>query len=233
MRGAPRMAVAGYGMSLQAEDDDLDEYETWARARLAPLLGPLRRVDRRGGPEGLHDFEADLADGSVAAVEVTGEVDAQRRSLAAAAERRLASVTLPGSNSLWLVGLAATARVSAIRRPELRRLLGDLEACGRRRVHDLGDYRDPFVARLVALGVESAYAVKANAGHQGTALVGPGTYGGWDGTARPSTGGLASCWSPTGAPTSWASSVALKPPSGTWSSCSTRSARQAWAARWG
>jgi hypothetical protein len=166
-------------MSLQPEDDDLDEYEAWARARLTPLLGPLRRVDRRGGPEGLHDFEADLADGSVAALEVTGEVDAQRRSLAAAADRRLALVTLPGLRSLWLVGLAPSAQVSAIRHPELRRLLGDLEADGRRRAHDLGDYRDPFVARLVALGIESVYAVKANTGHEGTARVGPGTYGGW------------------------------------------------------
>jgi len=41
------------------EQDDLDEYEAWARARLEPLLGPLRVTDRRGGPEGLHDFEAD------------------------------------------------------------------------------------------------------------------------------------------------------------------------------
>jgi hypothetical protein len=166
-------------VTLQPEDDDLDQYEAWARARLAPLLGPLWRVDRRGGPPGLHDFEADLPDGSVAALEVTGEVDAQRRSLAAAAERRLAKVTLPGSSSLWLVGLAPSARVSAIRRPELRRLLGDLEAAGRQRAHDLGDYRDPFVARLRALRIESVYAVKAHAGHEGTALVGPGTYGGW------------------------------------------------------
>jgi hypothetical protein len=166
-------------VTLQPEDDDLDQYEAWARDRLTPLLGPLRRVDRRGGPPGLHDFEADLADGSVAALEVTGEVDAQRHSLAAAAERRLAKVTLPGSKSLWLVGLAPSARVSAIRHPELRRLLGDLEADGRRRALDLGDYRDPFVARLRALGIESVSAVKANAGYEGTALVGPGAYGGW------------------------------------------------------
>jgi hypothetical protein len=166
-------------VTLQPEDDDLDEYEAWAHARLEPLLGPLRRVDRRGGSPGLHDFEADLADGSVAAIEVTGEVDAQRLRLAASAERRLASVTLPGSKALWLVGLAAGAQVSAIRHSELRRLLGDLETGGRRSAHDLGDYRDPFVARLRALGIESVSAVKANAGYEGTALVGPGTYGGW------------------------------------------------------
>jgi hypothetical protein len=56
-------------VTLQPEDDDLDQYEAWAQDRLTPLLGPLRRIDRRGGPPGLHDFEADLADGSVAALE--------------------------------------------------------------------------------------------------------------------------------------------------------------------
>jgi hypothetical protein len=60
------------------------------------------------------------------------------------------------------VGLAPSARVSAIHLPELRRLRCDLEADGRRRALDLGDYRDPFVARLRALGIESVYAVKAN-----------------------------------------------------------------------
>jgi hypothetical protein len=166
-------------VTLQSDDDDLDQYEAWARDRLTPLLGPLRRIDRRGGPEGLHDFEADLADGSVAALEVTGEVDAQRLSLASSAERRLSSVTLPSSNLLWLVGLAASARVSAISSNDLRRLLGDLEASGRRRALDMGDYRDPFVARLGALGIESVYAVKAKAGHEGTVMVHPGVYGGW------------------------------------------------------
>jgi hypothetical protein len=148
-------------------------------------LGPLRRTDRPGGPPGLHDFEAHLADGSVAALEVTGEVDGQRLRLAAAAERRLSSITLSNSESLWLVGLAAGVRVGAIRPDDLRRLLGELEAGGRRNAHDIGDYRDRFVARLRALGIESVYAVKAKAGSQGTVLVRPGTYGGWgwDGAA--------------------------------------------------
>src|SRR5512132_2345435 len=142
-------------MTLQPADDDLDPYEAWAHDRLTPLLGPLRRIDRRGGPPGLHDFEADLAGGSVAALEVTGVVDAQRLSLASSAERRLSSITLPNSESLWLVGLAAGARVSAIKPGELRRLLVELEASGRQRAYDVGDYRDPFVARLGALGIES------------------------------------------------------------------------------
>lgn len=172
-------------MTLQPEDDDLDQYEAWARERLAPLLGPLRRIDRRGGRNGLHDFEADLADGSVAALEVTGEVDARRLDLASSAERRLSSITLPGSDSLWLVGLAAGARVNAIRPDDLRRLLGELEAIGRHSAHNIGDYHDPFVARLGALGIESVYAVKAKAGSEGMVMVRAGTYGGWgwDGAA--------------------------------------------------
>ena len=44
-------------VTLPQERDDLDEYEAWARARLEPLLGPLRVTDRRGGPEGLHDCQ--------------------------------------------------------------------------------------------------------------------------------------------------------------------------------
>jgi hypothetical protein len=167
------------------EDDDLDQYEAWAHDRLTPLLAPLRRTDRRGGPPGLHDFEATLADGSVAALEVTAEVDAQRLSLASSAGRRLSAITLANSESLWLVGLAAGARVSAISPDDLRQLLSELEASGRRNTHDLGDYRDPFVARLRALGIESVYAVKAKAGSEGMVMVRPGTYGGWgwDGAA--------------------------------------------------
>jgi hypothetical protein len=80
---------------------------------------------------------------------------------------------------LWVVGLAANARVSAIKPNELRRLLTDLEASGRRRASDMGDFRDPFVARLGALGIESTYRVKAKAGSEGMVLVQAGTYGGW------------------------------------------------------
>lgn len=166
-------------MTPQPENDDPDQYEAWARDRLTPLLGPLRRIDRRGGPPGLHDFEADLPDGSVAALEVTSDVDAQRLQLEAAAERRLSSITLPGSKPLWVVRLAAGARVSAISPDDLRRLLSDLEAGGRQRVLDMGDYRDPFVARLRRLGIEAVSAVKAKSGSEGTVIVSPGAYGGW------------------------------------------------------
>jgi hypothetical protein len=167
-------------VTQQPQDDlDLDPYEAWTRDRLTPLLGPLRRTDRRGGPNGLHDFEADLPDGSAAALEVTGEVDKQRLDLAASAERRLSSITLPNSEFLWMVRLAAGARVNAIKPDKLRRLLSELEANGRRRVQNIGDPRDPFVTQLRALGIEWVSAVPANAGSEGKVLVRPGSYGGW------------------------------------------------------
>jgi hypothetical protein len=166
-------------VTLHQEDDHLDEYERQARDRLTPLLGSLRVIDRPGGLPGMHDFEADLADEAVAAVEVTGEVDDQRRGLAASAERRFSTLTLPGSNNRWLVGLTADARVNAIRSGEVRRLLSDLERQGLRSAQDIGDYLDPFVGRLRALGIESVYAVNASAGQEGTVMVGAGTYGGW------------------------------------------------------
>ena len=90
-------------------------------------------------------------------------MDDQRLKLASAAERHLSSITLPSSGFLWLVGLAADARVKAIRPDELCRLLGELEISGRRSVHSIGDYHDPFVARLRTLGIESVYAVNARA----------------------------------------------------------------------
>jgi hypothetical protein len=82
----------------------------------------------------------------------------------------------PTPRSLWLVGLAAGARVNAIK-PE--RLLSDMEASGQRRTYGMGDYCDPSVARLGALEIESIYAVKAKAGSEGKVMVRPGTYGGW------------------------------------------------------
>jgi len=127
----------------------------------------------------LHDFEVDLEGGTVAAIEVTGEVDPQRLRLAAAAARRLDSLKLVGSASFWLVGLAPNAVVNQIGRDVLRQLLTDIEAGGRRSAHNIGDFRDPFVARLSSLGIESIYAMPARAGHEGDVLVQPGVYGGW------------------------------------------------------
>jgi hypothetical protein len=67
----------------------------------------------------------------------------------------------------------------------LLRLLSDLEHHGRWRASDIGDYRDPFVARLRTLGIESVNAWKAKPGKGGTVTVVPGIYSGlgWDRTA--------------------------------------------------
>src|SRR5258708_22648532 len=77
-----------------------DRYERRARDRLEPILGPLRCIDPGGGPEGAHDFEADLDDGGFAAIEVTGEVESGHRVLESLV-RRLPPVTVPGSR--WRV----------------------------------------------------------------------------------------------------------------------------------
>jgi hypothetical protein len=161
-------------VTQRPDDEHLNSYELWARDWLEPLLGRLRVVDRKGGRPGLHDFEADLPNGSTEAIEVTSEVESKRLDQESSAERRFSSFTLQGSRSLWLVGLTAAARVNAISHEELHRLLDDMDIQGRRSAHDLGDYRDPFVERLRALGIESVYAVAARAGYEGTVMVRPG-----------------------------------------------------------
>jgi hypothetical protein len=69
------------------------------------MLGPLRCMDPGGGPEGAHDFEADLDDGGFAAIEVTGEVESGQRALESLV-RRLPPLTVPGSRWRWQTGLA-------------------------------------------------------------------------------------------------------------------------------
>ena len=172
-------------MTRRPDDEHLDPYELWARERLEPVLGSLRVIDRKGVPSGVHDFEADLPNGTVAAIEVTSQVESQRLSLAIAAERRFDSLRLPDSSSLWVVSLTAGARVKNISHEQLRRLLSDLEAQGRKSALNFGDYRDRFVERLRELGIESVYRLEAKAGYEGTVLVQPGVYGvwGWDGSA--------------------------------------------------
>jgi len=58
------------------DGDQLDVYESFARTCLEPRLGPMRLVDRRGGPPGMHDFETGPVGAPTAAIEVTSEVDA-------------------------------------------------------------------------------------------------------------------------------------------------------------
>ncbi len=172
-------------MSTRPDDEHLDQYELWARDRLEPLLGSLRVIDKKGGPPGIHDFEADLPGALVAAIEVTSEVERARLDLAASAHRRLASLQLRDSSQCWQVGLAADARVNAISPPKLLELLSDLESNGRWRALNRGDSSDPFVDRLAALGIESAYAFKAKPESRGLVRVGPGFYFGreWGGAA--------------------------------------------------
>jgi hypothetical protein len=169
----------------RAGDEYLNWTERWARARLEQVLGPLRVIDRKGGPPGLHDLEADLAGGMVAAIEITSEVEEARLSLMASADRHLRKLRLRGSNYAWQVGLTANAQVNAIRPAVLLKLLSDMEQQGRTRALNIGDFRDPFVARLGALGIESVYGFKARPGRGGVVRVVTGFYSGreWDQTA--------------------------------------------------
>ncbi len=157
-------------------------YEQWARQRLEPRLGPLREIDPGGGPQPLHDFEADLPGGAVAAIEVTGQVDRKRLEQAASAHRRFPGLTLPGSRLAWQVALEPQARVNDIRSADLRLLLHDMEVKGLQAAHSVGDYRDPFVERLEALSIESVYAFTARPGREGAVRIDPGTYSsrGWN-----------------------------------------------------
>src|SRR5215472_12912437 len=95
------------------EQRQLDRYERCARDRLEPILGPLRCIDQGGGPEGAHDFEADLNDGGFAAIEVTGEVEFGQRALESLV-RRLPPLTVPGSRWRWHVGLDTSAQEKRI-----------------------------------------------------------------------------------------------------------------------
>ncbi|HEY5990924.1 MAG TPA: hypothetical protein VIV12_31695 [Streptosporangiaceae bacterium] len=67
--------------------------------------------------------------------------------------RGLSTFRLPGVTSLWSVRLTDGARVKELsRRDELRRLLRKLETHGERSAHYGGDYRDPIVVQLRAIG---------------------------------------------------------------------------------
>lgn len=127
----------------------------------------------------MHDFEADLPGGFIAAVEVTGVVESERLRMGASARRRLSGLRLPESRQAWQVGLAADAVVNDIGRDVLLKLLKDMELQGRQRALNMGDYRDEFVERLQALGIESVYAFTPKPGREGMVSVGPGTYSGW------------------------------------------------------
>jgi hypothetical protein len=120
-------------VTREPDNEDLDSYERWARAWLEQLLGPLQVIDRKGGPPGMHDFEAALRGGSVAALEITSQVASDRRSVESEIKQRgLSSFQVPGLASLWAVRVTDDARVKDIsrHRGELSQLLGDLEVAG-------------------------------------------------------------------------------------------------------
>ena len=150
----------------------------------------MRVIDKKGGPAGRHDFEADLPGALVAAVEVTSEVESNRLSVASEIRQRgLSRYPLPGLNFLWSVHLADNARVGPLirRHDELRQVLCELEArgerWGERRAHSMGDYRSEVVQLLRALGIGSAYRLSTRRG--GGVVMGNDAYSGfgWDGSA--------------------------------------------------
>jgi hypothetical protein len=61
-------------------DEYLRDDERWVRHCLEGIVGQTRVIDRRDGhQQGKHDLEADLPDGSIAAIEITSEADAAPR----------------------------------------------------------------------------------------------------------------------------------------------------------
>jgi hypothetical protein len=162
----------------------MNDSEWYAKARLEPILGPLRCIDCPGGTPGLRDFEAELPNGTVAAVEVTGNMNSDRLALEADLERQdLSSFTLPSLRMSWLVRLSPTARVQTLGE-EVRSPLCDLEAVRRRSASDIGDIlEDPCVQRLRDLGIQTVYGYDPKPGQEATVMVSAGTYGasGWTG----------------------------------------------------
>jgi hypothetical protein len=163
----------------------MNDSELYAKARLEPILGPLRCIDCPGGTPGLHDFEADLPNGKVAAIEVTGDMNSDRLALEAELERQeLSSFTVPSLRMSWLVRLSPTARVQTLG-DKVRSLLNDLQAAGRRSASDIGEvFEDPYVQRLRGLGIQAVFGWDPNPGHEATVTVDAGTYGGlgWTGS---------------------------------------------------
>ena len=66
---------------------DVNDSEWYAKARLEPIVAPWC-IDCAGGTRGLHDFEADLPNGTVAAVEVTGDMNSDPLAPEAELERQ-------------------------------------------------------------------------------------------------------------------------------------------------
>src|ERR1022692_334352 len=114
-------------MAVKQGMKELDIFERCAGDRLEPVLGALRQIDPGGGPVPLHDFEADLLGGLVAAVEVTSVTEPKRQALDSSAERFFSSFTLPGSALRWLVTPGARADLKKLRSGDLSQFLSEME----------------------------------------------------------------------------------------------------------
>lgn len=167
---------------MEYDDDevDLDPYERHARRLLTPVLGPLRVTDVRGsGKEGQHDFEADCADGSIAALEVTSTANGARNSLAQEIRQRLSGLRKEESYFSWTVSLTEDARVRQITPENIYSILEFMENANIRDSHRIGDWLHPVVARLRDLGIWSIHAIDSSPGSEGYVYVLPAPYGGW------------------------------------------------------
>lgn len=118
--------------------------EQWARRMIQGTLArPVRQHDDGSAP-GMHDLDIVLADGSLAAVEVTAAADGEAIALWNLVNGRDERWIETGLRGGWFVELDPTARARAVLR-DLPRLLGDLESRGigqldvSHRRHDLSD----------------------------------------------------------------------------------------------
>jgi hypothetical protein len=167
----------------KADCPDLDDNEIWARTRLAPLIGPMWCVDVVGGPEAIHDFEADLPGGGIAAIEVTSETNGDRRGVQSQIDRRGLSGYLIEGTTSWIFSLTDAAKVASLDRDVLHQVIGPLIESGRRHASNFGDYRDPMVEVLGRLGISHVHALDTSAG--GHVFVHADGFGGvaWTGEA--------------------------------------------------
>ena len=95
--------------------------------------------------------------------------------------RRVPPLTVPGSRWRWLSGSGTGTNEKRISSESPTLLFSDMEKTNRRRAYCRGDYRDPLVRRLRELGVEFVDAwVPSDAARQGSVVLSPGTYGGWE-----------------------------------------------------
>jgi hypothetical protein len=125
-----------------------DPIEEAVIARLSGLLGGTpRRIDD-GTADGVHDYEIDLANGRVIAVEITGQVDDAVRATNAATRRH--RLTNSGVRSVWDISLADWNAHRARLAKRLPAMLIEYETNDRSYVTASAD------PRLAALGIAAA-----------------------------------------------------------------------------